>query len=125
MAHGRNTIRFPMASALENGKDGIVYLEFANCIYYTKRGLNMNLGGAPWSCYIVILTTNMRGSSCAGLRGCQRRRPLCGNHSPFLSHGLVVRRGTQGPLFFLYGCNVYDYIVVRSWSYVKFEYKLN
>ncbi len=80
--------------------DGIVYLEFANCIYYTKRGLNMNLGGAPWICYIVILTTNMRGSSCAGLRGCQRRRPLCGNHSPFLSHGLVVRRGTQGPLFF-------------------------
>ena len=74
----------------------------------------MNLGGVPWICYIVILTTNMRGSSCAGLRGCQRCRPLCGNHSPFLSHGLVVRRGTQGPLFFLYGCNVYYYIVVRS-----------
>ena len=29
-----------MASALENGKDGIVYLEFANCIYYTTALYN-------------------------------------------------------------------------------------
>lgn len=71
----------------------------------------MNPGGAPWICYIVILKANMRGSPCAGLRGRQSRRPLFGNRSPFLSHGLAARRGMQGPSLFCMGIICFIFIV--------------
>lgn len=42
---------------------------------YTKSGLIVRLRGAPWSCYMAVcirlLMTNLRGSPCTGLRGCQ------------------------------------------------------
>ena len=94
----------------------LVYLFFTFLVYfidsqfscvYTKRGLIVRLGGAPWSCYMVVLINHINSQhareSVSRAERMPEHRPWSGISMPFAMVCWYIEKGCEALLFlFLY-----------------------
>lgn len=93
----------------------LVYLFFTFLVYfidsqfsyvYTKRGLIVRLGGAPWSCYMVVFINHINSQhareSVSRAERMLEHRPWSGISMPFAMVCWYIEKGCEALLFLFF-----------------------